>query len=259
MLSFISSAVCLVLALQAQGHAIVTPALGGGTQRADVQRPTANAPCGKNVDIASLMATSQAAPVQNGAVSLTVTNFNRLLDGSRKMTAQIDPTGTGNSFQAATVTTNGQLTPLDLSSEPIVVQMPAGMQSTNGMMLLSFKNAFGFGNCVAVTDAASGASNSTTTNTTAGAATGTGTTTSTTGTGTGTTPEGAAAPAAAPAAPAAQGADPLAAALGGADPLAALGLKSKAPNSKAAQKENVRRIVSRVTGRNYWAGTEFEA
>jgi len=214
MLSFISSsaAIGLILAIQAQGHALITPALGGGTQRSDVKRPNNLAPCGRNVDIASLMSTSEAVPVTNGQIAVTVTNFNPTIDGSRKVSAQIDPTGTGNSFQEATVTTNGELAPLDLSSQPIVVQVPEGMQSTNGMMLVSFKNAFGFGNCVVATDSATGASNSTATDTTTG-----------TGTGTDTTPTGTE--------PTAQGAAPAT----GGGLLAGLGLKSK-----AGQKNRIR-------------------
>ena len=72
----VSAALSLILALQAQGHAIITPALGGGTARSDVQRPSAAAPCGKNVDIASLIATSQAVPITNGEIDATITNFN---------------------------------------------------------------------------------------------------------------------------------------------------------------------------------------
>jgi len=189
MLSFISSsaALGLVLALQAQGHAIITPALGGGTARSDVKRPSAAAPCGAGVDIASLVSSSQAVPVTNGAIDATITNFNAGTDGSRQVTAQIDPTGTGKSFQAATVTTNGDKSPTDVGSQPLVVQVPAGLQATSGTMLVSFTTAGGFGNCIAATTggAATGASNSTT------ASTGTGNTTTTgTGTGTGTTSTG---------------------------------------------------------------------
>jgi hypothetical protein len=196
MLSFISSsaALALILAFQAQGHVIVTPALGGGTTRNDVQRPSQNAPCGKNVDIAALMATAQPVTVQNGVATLTATNFNlwvpsctvsRLgtwwadvvpsdsaLDGSRALAVQIDPTGTGSSFQPATMATNGEKFPLDKTSETgkpnsyfpsafsefynaiVAVQIPASMQATTGKMLLSFKNDFGFGNCVVVMNSA---------------------------------------------------------------------------------------------------------
>lgn len=254
MLSFISSSAAagLILALQAQGHAIITPALGGGTARSDVQRPSAAAPCGAGVNIASLISTSQAVPVTNGAIDATITNFNAGVDGSRQVTAQIDPTGTGNSFQAATVTTNGDKAPTDVGSQPLVVQVPAGLQSTSGTMLVSFTTAGGFGNCVVASTSATGASNSTTTATGTGTGTtGTGNTTTTgTGTGTGTTTTttgkkhhkgakaagaGAGAAGAAKGA-AAQGAAPAAAPAAG----AGAGLKAKLQKGKAAQKARVR-------------------
>jgi len=185
MLSFISSsaALALILAFQAQGHVIVTPALGGGTTRNDVQRPSQNAPCGKNVDIAALMATATPVPVQNGVATLTATNFNLALDGSRALAVQIDPTGTGSSFQPATMATNGEKFPLDKTSETVAVQIPASMQATTGKMLLSFKNDFGFGNCVVVMNSAAAGAATTATGTGAqapaapatGTATGTGT------------------------------------------------------------------------------------
>src|ERR1700753_4046996 len=40
------------------------------------------------------------------------------LDGSRAVKAQIDPTGTGNNFEDATVTTNGDKFSLDFNSQP---------------------------------------------------------------------------------------------------------------------------------------------
>jgi len=201
MLSLSSAALGLILAFQVQGHAIITPALGGGTARSDVKLIFPNAPCGLGVDIASAMSNTQAIPVTNGAIQATITNFNGLLDGSREVTAKIDPTGTGQNFQEATVTTNGDRVPLDVGSQPLEIQVPAGMQSTNGMMLISLKTASGiFGNCIAASDgAATGASNSTTTSTgtetgtgstaTTGAETGTGNTATGTGTGTGTETE----------------------------------------------------------------------
>jgi len=230
----VSSALSLILALQAQGHAIITPALGGGTARSDVQRPTNAAPCGRNIDVASLLSTSQAVPVTNGEIDAVITNFNPGIDGSRQVTAQIDPTGTGNSFQPAVVSTNGDKFTLNVGSQPLVIQVPAAMQSTTGTMLVSLKTAGGFGNCITATNGA--ASNSTatgtgnTTTTGTGAATGTGNTTTTdTGAATGT---GAGAGAAeAPAAEAPAAADP-------ADPLAAL--KAKLQKIRAGQKNKIR-------------------
>jgi len=190
MFNYASVSLALILALQVRGHAIITPALGGGTTRDDVQRPTRAAPCGKNVNIAALMATSEAVPVTGGNIAATITNFNLGLDGSRFVTAQIDPTGTGENFQDATVTTNGDKFSTTIgTSQPLAVQVPAGMTASGGasgnMMLVSFKNVFGFGNCIAVT---MGAATGSTANTTTTDVTDTTTTASGTGTtGTGTT------------------------------------------------------------------------
>jgi hypothetical protein len=79
MLSFISSSAALALilsALQVQGHAIITPALGGGASRDDVQRPSASAPCGAHVDIVGKVGFSQVVQIKNGQIPVTVTNFN---------------------------------------------------------------------------------------------------------------------------------------------------------------------------------------
>lgn len=108
----------LLLAIQAHAHALIKPDLNGGTVRNDATRPSTAAPCGAGVDIASLIDTATAVPVTNGAVDATITNFNGGTDGSRFVTAQIDPTGTGKNFQAATVTTNGDKAPTDTGSQP---------------------------------------------------------------------------------------------------------------------------------------------
>jgi len=178
MRSFTSSSIFLglILAIQAHGHALIAPALGGGTTRNDVKRPNNINPCGRGVDPASLIDSSQALTVNNGQVDTTITNFNLGLDGSRFVKAQVDPTGTGQNFQAATVTTNGQKLPLEFGSEPLSIQMPAGMQASGGAagnrMLIQFRSLSGFGNCIAVTMGADA------TNTTTGTAN-----TGTTGTG----------------------------------------------------------------------------
>ena len=65
----------LLLALQAQGHTLITPALGGGTARADVQRPSTAAPCGK-IDPTTALDTSTAVPATNGQFQVTATDFN---------------------------------------------------------------------------------------------------------------------------------------------------------------------------------------
>ena len=107
----VSALFLLSAASSVSAHAAFAPVLGvsGTPVRADVQRPKKNTPCGKT-DIASTMASSTAAPLAaDGSFTLTATNFNPGADGSRAIkTALVDPTGTGNSFNAeATVTTNG--------------------------------------------------------------------------------------------------------------------------------------------------------
>jgi len=153
MLSFISSsaALALILALQAQGHAIITPALGGGASRDDVQRPSASSPCGAHVDIVGKVGFSQVVQVKNGQIPVTATNFNTGVDGSRQIvTALIDPTGTGNNFQAASVSTNGDNNPTNVGSQPIVVNVPDALKARTGRMLISLTTAGGFGNCVVI-------------------------------------------------------------------------------------------------------------
>jgi len=153
MLSFISSsaALALILALQAQGHAIITPALGGGSSRDDVQRPSASSPCGAHVDIVGKVGFSQVVQVKNGQIPVTATNFNTGVDGSRQIvTALIDPTGTGNNFQAASVSTNGDNNPTNVGSQPIVVNVPDALKARTGRMLISLTTAGGFGNCVVI-------------------------------------------------------------------------------------------------------------
>lgn len=65
--------------------------------------------CG-NVNVAqTLAAATPITAAADGTFSTTITNFNAGQDGSRQVTAQIDPTGTGKSFVAGTVTQNGDL------------------------------------------------------------------------------------------------------------------------------------------------------
>ena len=76
---FISaSALVFGLALQAQGHAIISPALGvtGTPTRNDVQRPSNNSPCG-NVNIAQTVGTTTPIVANaDGSFTATITNFN---------------------------------------------------------------------------------------------------------------------------------------------------------------------------------------
>ena len=111
-------------------HAGASPQLGvdGTPVRSDVKRPSSKQPCGSGVDIASALDTSTAVPADaNGNVNVTVLNFNPYdyyyyscywithsffftpsgADGSRKVTAKVDPTGTGVKFIKMTVVVNG--------------------------------------------------------------------------------------------------------------------------------------------------------
>ncbi|EIN08521.1 hypothetical protein PUNSTDRAFT_103395 [Punctularia strigosozonata HHB-11173 SS5] len=164
---FVKSLITLVSVLavtsQVSAHAAIAPALGvsGTPVRNDVQRPSTNSPCG-NVDIASTLDTS--TPVQaaaDGTFTATISNFNAGQDGSRQVTAQVDATGAGNSFKAATVSQNGDLAPTDVGSQQLVVSLPANTACTGGkagnLCLASFTTAGGFGNCVVVAQAGAAA------------------------------------------------------------------------------------------------------
>ncbi|PPQ82392.1 hypothetical protein CVT25_008353 [Psilocybe cyanescens] len=155
--TFAQTVLVLVLALQVHGHAAVAPVLGvtGNPVRGDVKRPNGNNPCGAGVNIASEFDASTAAPADaTGSFNGVVFNFNKLLDGSRQVSAAVDPTGTGASFTPITVTTNGDKVSKDLGSQPIVAQLPAGTTCTGGATgnkcLVQFKNVAGFGNCMVV-------------------------------------------------------------------------------------------------------------
>jgi len=138
-------------------HTGVAPALGvnGTLQRSDVKRPSKNQPCGDGVDIASALDTSTSVPAdQKGDVNVTVTDFNAGPDGSREVTAQIDPTGTGKHFVKMAVLVNGDPSPTSKGSQRVIAQLPSGIQCTGGSKknkcLVQFITTEGFGNCVVV-------------------------------------------------------------------------------------------------------------
>jgi hypothetical protein len=160
---FISTLV--LFSLQVNAHAIINPAIGvtGTPSRNDVQRPSAANGCG-NVNVASVLGTSTAVPVSaNGTFNVTVQNFNQGEDGSREIaTALVDTTATGKSFPVtANITKNGIKNPTDDTSQEIDVSFPAGTTCTGGASgnecLVSFTTDSGFGNCVLVSQAATGA------------------------------------------------------------------------------------------------------
>jgi hypothetical protein len=76
--SFIASIFLLALTTSVNAHAAIAPALGvkGNPVRGDVQRPSANSPCG-NVNIAKNIDTSTSVAADaNGSFSPSITNFN---------------------------------------------------------------------------------------------------------------------------------------------------------------------------------------
>ncbi|TCD63495.1 hypothetical protein EIP91_005354 [Steccherinum ochraceum] len=171
---FSTSALVFGLALQAQAHTIISPALGvtGTPARSDVQRPSTASPCG-NENIAQEIGGSTAVTAAaDGTFTVTAQNFNAGQDGSRQVTAQVDATGTGKSFVAAKVTKNGDLAPTDVGTQQITAQLPANTKCAASGCLVAFKTAGGFGNCVVVKQGGAAATGANT-NANATAATGT--------------------------------------------------------------------------------------
>ncbi|KAI0666879.1 hypothetical protein C8Q78DRAFT_1072214 [Trametes maxima] len=151
-----AAALCLSMSLQMHAHATIAPALGikGAPVRNDAQRPSKGKECGK-IDIAKNFDSSQAIQAAaNGTFAATITNFNGGVDGSRQVTALVDPTGTGKSFVSADVVKNGDKNPSSTGSQQLVVQLPSGTTCIGGASkdkcLVSFTTAGGFGNCVVV-------------------------------------------------------------------------------------------------------------
>ncbi|KAJ3827757.1 hypothetical protein EV361DRAFT_793455 [Lentinula raphanica] len=177
---FVSLSVLLAISAQVSAHAAIAPALGvaGTPVRADVQKPSKASPCGK-VDVASNLDTS--TPVQaaaDGTFTATATDFNAGADGSRSVTAKVDPTAQGTTFNTAvTVSQNGVAAPKTVGSDQIVAALPSGTTCSGGtagnLCLVQFVTTAGFGNCVVVAQGAAtgaAAANSTTATATAQAA-----------------------------------------------------------------------------------------
>jgi len=149
-------------------HAAVSPELGvsGTPKRSDVQTPSKIAPCGA-VNIASTLDTSTAVPAgANGTVKVTVINFNGGKDGSRQVTAQVDPSGRGTKFVKMSILVNGDSTPNDTGPQPVTAQLPPGTRCTGGSQqdkcLVQFVTSAGFGNCVVVSQGDSNVKSSST-------------------------------------------------------------------------------------------------
>ncbi|KAJ6578103.1 hypothetical protein B0H19DRAFT_1208091 [Mycena capillaripes] len=178
------ASILLALAAQTSAHAMPSVALGvtGAPQRSDVQRPSTNAPCG-NIDPTTTLDTSTAiAAAADGSITMkvqvcknceygtTITrltnlsrvqNFNAGADGSTSVSVSVDQTGTGKSFVAGTVTTNGNPAPKAVETDTVVFTLPPGTQCAGGAAknrcLVSVKTTAGFGACTVVTQAAGAA------------------------------------------------------------------------------------------------------
>lgn len=75
---FFALTLLLGFSLQASAHAIINPALGvtGTPSRNDVQRPSAQSPCG-NVNVAQTIDTTQPISLQaQGTFAAVIQNFN---------------------------------------------------------------------------------------------------------------------------------------------------------------------------------------
>jgi len=158
-----SSVLVLALCLQVNAHATVAPVMGvqGNPSRGDVKRPGAADPCGTRVNITSEFNSSTAVTADTtGSFKVNATSYNGGVDGSLKFSAKVDPTGTGTKFVAMNITTNGDNSPTGAKSEPLVASLPAGMKCTGGSSgdkcLVQFISGAGFGNCVVVSQAATG-------------------------------------------------------------------------------------------------------
>ncbi|KAF9489582.1 hypothetical protein BDN71DRAFT_1401399 [Pleurotus eryngii] len=154
-----TSAVVVGLSASAYAHAAAHPALGikEPMKRPDVRRPDAKSPCGAGVNIATSLETVQPIQVAaDGTFSVVVENYNGGIDGSRQFTLKVDPTGTGKSFQAGTITKNGLKVTIKNEKETIQAKLPAGMICQGGqaqnLCVAQFTNAAvqKFGNCVVV-------------------------------------------------------------------------------------------------------------
>ncbi|KAI0266508.1 hypothetical protein BC834DRAFT_843099 [Gloeopeniophorella convolvens] len=155
--SLIASILCLGLTSSVNAHALINPALGvkGTAVRGDVQRPSTADPCG-NVNIAQTLGTSTpVVAAADGTVSTTVVDFNAGADGSRSIkSVEVDASGTGKSFVAGKVVTNGNAAPTTVGTDKLVFQLPTGTKCTGGpkqnLCVASLTTTAGFGNCIAI-------------------------------------------------------------------------------------------------------------
>ena len=149
----------------ANAHAGVNPALGvkGQMVRSDIQRPSADSPCGK-VNVAQNLDSSTAVqPDANGNVSLSITDINGGAGSSRSIQeVKVDAFGTGKNLVAAKMVVNGNANPVTVGTDKLTAQFDSGIKCTGGadknLCLASFTTTAGFRNCVIVPQGA-GASN----------------------------------------------------------------------------------------------------
>jgi len=148
-----SSLLVSALCLQVTAHALISPGLGfpANPTRSNVQRPSSKNPCGNIGDIASQITTSTPVIADaNGEFQADVTSFNGGKDGSREVTANVDPTGQGKNFQTIQVITNGNGAPASAGTEKITAKLPGGIQCVNNDCLVQVETTAGFGNCIVV-------------------------------------------------------------------------------------------------------------
>jgi len=158
--SFTAPIFLLVLTSSVNAQAVVAPALGvkGTPVLGDVQRPSADHPCG-NVNIAQTLDTSTpVAADANGTFLASIDSFDVGPDGSRFVQVmQVDASGAGENFVPAGMVVNGNPAPRNDATQQLFVQLPAGTQCTGGasknLCLASFTTTAGFGNCVVVSQA----------------------------------------------------------------------------------------------------------
>ncbi|KAI0369161.1 hypothetical protein BV20DRAFT_968350 [Pilatotrama ljubarskyi] len=146
----------LSVSLQAHAQAAVFPALGveGTPTSSDVQRPSKHSECGNVIVLHNLDLSQPVKADKSGKFSAKVINFVAGKDGSRELTAQVDPTGTGKSFVPAEILKNGDKNPASTGTQDIVAQLPEGVSCSGGASgnscLVSFTTTGGFGTCVVV-------------------------------------------------------------------------------------------------------------
>ncbi|TFY73194.1 hypothetical protein EWM64_g10818 [Hericium alpestre] len=77
--SLFASVLVVALSSQAYAHAVISPAIQvtGTPVRKNAVKPSTNAPCGKNVDIAASASTAQTVAANGDSFSVTVQNFNK--------------------------------------------------------------------------------------------------------------------------------------------------------------------------------------